>query len=81
MCNGEESNGEQMRNLAQPSAQAIYPLTPAPQGKVPGRSARIGSRNTMSREKRLEFDLWHVDNWAVALDLLIIGMTIGTKET
>lgn len=36
-----------------------------------------GETDTLEKmQKRVEFDLWYIDNWSVWLDLKIIGMTI-----
>jgi lipopolysaccharide/colanic/teichoic acid biosynthesis glycosyltransferase len=37
--------------------------------------AQVNGRNTVSWEKKFEFDVWYVDHWTVGLDLKILGLT------
>jgi lipopolysaccharide/colanic/teichoic acid biosynthesis glycosyltransferase len=38
--------------------------------------AQVNGRQTISFSKRLELDVWYVDNWSFALDLKILAMTV-----
>ena len=38
--------------------------------------AQVNGRQSIPFSKRLELDVWYVDNWSVALDVKIIAMTI-----
>ena len=39
--------------------------------------AQINGRNTLSWEEKFAYDVWYVENLSLALDIKIIGMTIG----
>ncbi len=39
--------------------------------------AAVNGRHALRFEDRLNLDTWYVDNWSLALDLRVIGMTIG----
>ncbi len=38
--------------------------------------AQVNGRQTAMFSKRLEFDVWYVDNWSLLLDLKILAMTV-----
>ena len=38
--------------------------------------AQVNGRQSIPFSKRLELDVWYVDNWSVALDVKIIAMTL-----
>jgi len=40
--------------------------------------AQINGRNTIPWEKRIQLDVWYVENWSLKLDLLILLKTIRT---
>ena len=35
-----------------------------------------GYRGDTSIEKRIEYDLWYIENWSIGLDIKIILMTV-----
>lgn len=37
--------------------------------------AQINGRNTISWEKKFEYDLWYIDNWSIWLDIKILAKT------
>ncbi|MGC5629546.1 sugar transferase [Georgenia sp. Z1344] len=37
--------------------------------------AQVNGRNELSWAKRIELDIWYIDNWSNKLDMQIIGMT------
>jgi sugar transferase EpsL len=39
--------------------------------------AQVNGRQSISFSKRLELDVWYVDNWRLGLDLKILAMTLG----
>ena len=39
--------------------------------------AQVNGRNAISWEEKFKLDVWYVDNHSLALDVKIIGMTIG----
>ncbi len=39
--------------------------------------AQVNGRNAISWEEKFKLDVWYVDNYSLALDVKIIGMTIG----
>lgn len=43
--------------------------------------AQVNGRNTLSWEKKLEYDVWYVDNWSLWLDLKILARTVGKVLT
>ena len=43
--------------------------------------AQINGRNSISWEKKFEYDVWYVDNRSLKLDLIIIVKTIGQVIT
>jgi sugar transferase EpsL len=38
--------------------------------------AQVNGRNTLSWEKKFEYDVWYVDHQSLALDLKILGLTV-----
>jgi len=39
--------------------------------------ARVNGRNTITWEEKFALDVWYVDHHSLALDLKIVGLTIG----
>jgi lipopolysaccharide/colanic/teichoic acid biosynthesis glycosyltransferase len=39
--------------------------------------AQVNGRNAIDWERKFELDIWYVDNWSLALDLRILGRTMG----
>jgi lipopolysaccharide/colanic/teichoic acid biosynthesis glycosyltransferase len=38
--------------------------------------AQVNGRQTAKFSRRLEFDVWYVDNWSLALDVKILALTV-----
>ena len=43
--------------------------------------AQVNGREDIPYSKRLELDVWYVDNWSLALDLKILAMTLGVTAS
>ena len=40
--------------------------------------AQVNGRNAIPWEERIKLDVWYVDHWSLALDLLILRRTLQT---
>ena len=40
--------------------------------------AQVNGRNALSWSERIELDVWYVENWSLALDLIILWKTFPT---
>jgi hypothetical protein len=70
------------RPVLRRAVQAPHPAVHAAaqgQGGITGWAQVNGWRGNTSLEKRIEYDLYYIENWSVALDLKIMWLTLGPR--
>ncbi|WP_082021350.1 sugar transferase [Chromohalobacter japonicus] len=58
------------------SYMKLHKIKPGITGWAQVNGFRGGTASIEKMEKRVEHDLWYIDNWSLWLDLRIIGLTI-----